>query len=175
MDIKYLFENTDLTQVQIAAQVGVHWKRVFKYIKANYSSAERKSRKARCYRNSKLGNLNPMFGVTGADHPRFVGDVSDCKGYLMRVKPDWYTGRKGSNHVFTHSIVACENLGLTEIPAGWCVHHVDGNPHNNAFDNLVVCTLGDHNRIHRHLEGATTISKESTLKWVETHGTPFKA
>jgi hypothetical protein len=76
--------------------------------------------------------------------------------------------------VFVHSLVVCENLGLTEIPKGWVVHHCDINPYNNSFDNLVMITMSDHTRLHRYLAGATTISKESTLKWVEAHGTPWK-
>lgn len=174
MDIKYLYENTEMTQQQIANQLGIPWKQVFKYIKKNYSSAYRKARKAKCYRNSKLGDKNPMFNKTGDTHHNFKGIVGDSKGYLMCLKPDWYTGRKSSKHVFVHHVVVCEKLGITEIPRGWCVHHVDSNPYNNDFDNLVLCTMGDHMRIHRHFEGATTISKESTLKWVETHGTSFR-
>ena len=174
MDIKYLYENTELTQQQIAAQLGIPWKRVLNYVKDNYSSSFRKQRKAVSYRNSKLGTLNPMSGKTGEDHHNFIGIVSDSKGYLMVLKPNWYTGRKNSKHVFQHHVEVCTGLGITCVPKGWCVHHVDSNPHNNSFDNLVLCTMSDHQRIHRHFEGATTISKESTLKWVETHGTPFK-
>lgn len=174
MDIKYLYENTELTQQQIAAQLGIPWKRVLNYVKDNYSSSFRKQRKAVSYRNSKLGTLNPMSGKTGEDHHNFIGIVSDSKGYLMVLKPNWYTGRKNSKHVFQHHVEVCTGLGITCVPKGWCVHHVDSNPHNNSCDNLVLCTMSDHQRIHRHFEGATTISKESTLKWVETHGTPFK-
>lgn len=175
MDIKYLYENTELTQQHIAAQLGIPWKQVFNYVKSNYSAAYRKTRKAKCYRNSKLGELNPMHGKVGDLHHYFVGEVSDNKGYLMQLKPDWYTGRKGSKHVFVHHVVVCQALGLQAIPRGWCVHHVDQNPLNNDFTNLVLCTMGDHSRLHRYIrEGATTISKESTLKWVEAHGTPWR-
>lgn len=174
MDIRYLYENTELTQQQIANKLGIHWKRVFKFIKSNYTSEFRKNRKAMCYRNSKLGTKNPMYGLSGKDHHNFVGIVSDNKGYLMVLKPAWYTGRKRSKHVFAHHVVVCENMGLTEIPKGWCVHHCDENPHNNDFDNLVLLTLRDHSRLHHALRGATTISKESTAKWLEAHGTPFK-
>lgn len=116
-----------------------------------------------------------MQGKHGKLHHNFTPVVSDAKGYLMVLKPDWYTGRKGSKHVFQHHVVVCENLGITAIPKGWCVHHVDHNPHNNTFDNLVLCTMSDHTRLHCNFEGATTISKESTLKWVETHGTPWRS
>lgn len=174
MDIKYLYENTQLTIQQIAAQTGnSNWK-TWKFIKDTYSSQYRKQHKSVCYRNSKLGNLNPMLGNTGSKHHNFVGSVSDNKGYLMRLKPLWYTGRKNSKHVFEHSIIVCENLGLSEVPKGWVVHHCDFNPLNNSFGNLVMLLMGDHSRLHRYLEGVTTISKESTLKWVETYGTPWK-
>lgn len=175
MDIKTLYENTDLTQQEIADKLGIHWKRVLKFVKENYSREYRKSRKARCYRKSKLGERNPMFGKFGEQHHNFVGEVSDNKGYLMVLKPDWYTGRKSSKHVFVHNVVVCEALGITEIPKGWCVHHCDTNPYNNIYDNLILVTLGDHIRLHHVLlKGATTISKESTAKWLEAHGTPFK-
>ena len=173
MDIKSLYENTDLTQQEIADRLGIHWKRVFKYIKENYSEQYRRERKAKSYRNSKLGDKNPMKGKTGTDHHNYIGEVSDNKGYLMVLKPEWYTGRKRSKHVFSHHIVVCEALGLTEIPKGWVVHHCDENPYNNDFSNLVLLTMSDHTRLHQALKGSTTISKESTLEWVETFGTVY--
>lgn len=175
-EIKFYYENTELTQQQIANKLGIHWKRVFNYVKNNYSVEYRRNRKAISYRNSKLGDKNPMTGKTGEAHPNYKGAVSDGKGYLMIVKPEWYTGRKGSKHIFLHHLVVCENMGLAKIPRGWTVHHCDKNPLNNEFDNLVLITLGDHMKLHAMLkkEGATTISKESTLKWVEAHGTPWR-
>lgn len=175
MDIKTLYEKTDLTQKEIALKLGIHWKKVYKFIKENYTPKYRTKRKSRCYRQSKLGDKNPMKGQCGVSHPRFIGEVSDNKGYLMVLKPDWYTGRKRSKYVFSHHIVVCLALKITEIPKGWCVHHCDGNPYNNDFNNLILVTMKDHARIHSLLlKGATTISKESTAKWLEAHGTPFK-
>lgn len=175
--IERLFENTDLTMQQIADRSGLTYKQVFDYVKANYSTAYRKQRKSVSYSNSKLGAKNPMFGINSEDHPNYVGVISDNKGYMMVLKPDWYTGRKGSKHVFEHHVVVCENMGLTEIPRGWCVHHCDQQKTNNKFGNLVLMTLTDHVRFHRvmTLEGATTRTKVRTLKWVEAHGTPFIA
>jgi hypothetical protein len=174
MDIKYFYENTELTIRQISNTLKLPFNRVRKYIIQNYSSDYRKKRKSVCYRNSKVGILNPMTDKKLENHPRYVGDVSDSKGYLLRVKPEWYTGRKKSHHVFAHHVVVCENLGITEIPRGWCVHHCDHNPLNNSFDNLVLLSMRDHMRLHTSLKGVTTIPKGSTLEWVETHGTPWK-
>ena len=169
MDIKELYENTELTQAQIAAQLGIPWKRVFNYIKDHYSTAYRKQRKSKTYRNSRIGELNPSYGLRGENSRKYIGEVGDAKGYLMILKPHWYTGRAGSKHVFVHHVVVCEALGMTQIEKGWCVHHCDFNPHNNEFDNLVLLRTGEHMSLHAALAGVTTISKESTLKWVEAH------
>lgn len=167
MDIKTLYETTELTQQQIADTLGIPWKRVFKYIKANYTPEYRRTRKAKCYRNSKLGDKNPSYGLRGEQSRKYIGAVGDSKGYLMIIKPDWYTGRKGSKHVFLHHVIMCEHLGITEIPRGYCVHHCDFNPHNNDIGNLVLLTVGEHSALHTALGGVTTISKESTTKWLE--------
>ncbi len=175
MDIKSLYEKTELTQAQIAERLGISQASVSNYAKRHYSSAYRKQRKVANYSRSKQGDRNPMFGVRGAEHHNYVGVVSDGKGYLMVLKPDWYTGRKGSKHIFLHHVVVCEALGLSAIPRGWCVHHCDENTQNNRLSNLVLLTLADHVRLHQWLalKGATTMAKASTLKWVEAHGTPF--
>lgn len=169
MDIKHYYENTELTLQQIADTLGIGYKAVFNYVKRNYSTSYRKQRKVANYRKSKLGDNNPMTGNFLEKHPRYIGVVSDNKGYLMVVKPDWYTGRKKSHHVFQHHVVYCENTGLTEIPAGYVVHHCDRNPQNNTFDNLLLMTMSEHASWHSSQEGATTISKESTAKWLEAH------
>lgn len=174
-NIKRLYETTELTLQQVADHTGTSYKQVFGYVARNYSREHRTNRKRNSYRKSKTGDLNPMYGATGNMHHNYKHVVGDSKGYLMELKPEWYTGRAGSKHVFQHHIFVCLGLGLTSIPAGWCVHHVDENPHNNAFDNLVLMTMSDHQRLHRVLAGATTISKESTLKWVEAQGTPYIA
>ena len=168
MDIKHYYENTQLTLEQIAKQTGSTYRKVWDFVARNYSKEFRKQRKVANYRASRLGDLNPMRGKLRDSHHNYKGVVSDGKGYLMELKPVWYTGRKGSKHVFQHSLIVCENLGLTEIPAGHCVHHCDENPQNNSFDNLVMLTMREHRLLHA-FTGATTISKESTLKWVEAH------
>lgn len=167
MDIKHYYENTQLTLQQIADTLGLGYKAVFGYVKRNYSSAYRKQRKVANYSKSKQGTANPMLGNKRDKHPRYVGVVSDGKGYLLVVKPEWYTGRKGSHHVFQHHVVMCENEGITCIPAGYVVHHCDKNPQNNDYSNLLMMRMDEHAKWHNSLEGATTISKESTAEWLE--------
>ncbi len=157
-DVKRLIEDTDLTLQQIADECDVTWAQVQYYVARHYSKQFRKERKAKCYSNSKLGDKNPMKNKTGENHPNYIGDISDGKGYRIQLKPEWYTGRKGSKHVFVHTLVMCDELGLTELPAGFVVHHIDGDKTNNSLNNLALLTNGAHTRLHQ-LERATTSRK----------------
>lgn len=164
--IKTYIETTELTLQAIADTIGTTYKVVYRVWK-KYPADFRKARKVKNYSRSKAGDRNPMKNKHGELHPNFKGVVSDNKGYLMVLKPDWYTGRKKSKHIFQHSEVYCKATGLTEVPKGYCIHHCDQNPHNNDFNNLIMMTLVEHVKLHRVLESATTISKESTAKWLE--------
>lgn len=155
------FITTDLTIQQIAEELSSTYKIVWTVVMKNFSKEERNERKIKNYSKSKLGINNPMTGRFAEKHHNYRGEVTDGKGYVMVLKPSWYTGRKGSKHVFKHHVVICEHLGLTEIPAGFCVHHVDGNSLNNDVDNLVLLSLSAHSKLHSDLKRATTISKES--------------
>jgi len=156
--IKDLYENTEYTIQEIADMLGVAFWKVGGYLHKNYPIEHRLARKSICYRNSKLGNKNPSHGKNGKDSKKFIGDISDGKGYILNLKPDWYTGRKGCKHVFKHSIVMCESMFMSEIPQGFCIHHIDGNKTNNNINNLALMTLGAHSRLHQ-LERATTSRK----------------
>jgi hypothetical protein len=160
LKVKQLLDNTDLTVEQIATElnIGVSWVRKHAY--TCYTTAEFNARKRRCYRLSKLGDKNPSKGLTREKSKSWKGgDVLDGKGYVITLKPTWYTGRKNSKYVFKHSVVMCEALGLTEMPVGMVVHHIDNNPLNNNLDNLQMMTPSAHTRLHQ-LERATTIRKE---------------
>lgn len=154
-----LFENTLLSIQQIADTIGSTYKPVYNKIRKMYSSAQRKARKSKVYSLSKTGAKNPCFGKHAHNYEGVP--VSDNKGYLMVLKPSWYTGRKKSSYVFEHSVVMCLHMGITEIPAGYCVHHKDLNPTNNRIENLILLTTTEHQQLHSRLRRAETISKES--------------
>lgn len=155
-----LFEQTDLTLDAIAAQSDLTYKIVWTIVERSYSPERRLVRKQQSYRDSKLGDKNPSFGRAGENAFHYKsGKAADGKGYMMITKPEWYTGRAGSKYVFEHSIVMCQALGLTEMPAGFVIHHIDGDKTNNSIDNLALMTNRAHSRLHS-LERVETIRKE---------------
>jgi len=170
MTIAELYEGTELTLQQIAEQLGVGYKKVSVFVKKNYSKEYRYTRKSKCYRNSKLGENNPSYGKKGEDSLKYKGVISDAKGYFLIIKPEWFTGRVGSKHIFYHHYVWCLYHGRTEVPEGFTIHHCDFDTSNNEIDNLICVSKSDHSRLHNYLKGVTTISKESTAKWLEAHG-----
>lgn len=76
-------------------------------------------------------------------------DVVDGKGYVIIPKPEWYSGRKNSKYVYLHSVVMCESMGITEIPKGFCVHHIDGDKTNNNISNLCLLTIEAYSKLHQ--------------------------
>lgn len=146
--VRNLYENTNMDLHSIQQEVNIRYTLLLDILAVYYTEEYRNNRKSKLYRLSKLGDKNPMLGKTGELHPNYKGIVEDGKGYLMCLKPDWYTGRKGSIHIYVHNLVMCEALGLTEMPKGWVVHHIDGNKHNNDISNLALITVSGHGRLH---------------------------
>lgn len=85
--------------------------------------------------------------MSGTKNPNWRGGRTTANGYVMVRKPDHpRAGKKG--YVYEHILVMEQKLGrLTK--RGEVVHHIDGNPKNNAPENL---ELYQSNR--QHLEKA---------------------
>lgn len=68
--------------------------------------------------------------------------------YLDMLSPEWYTGKTDRGRAAVHMIVYCQAHGLTEIPAGYVVHHKNGDRRDNRIENLELMTRADHTRYH---------------------------
>ena len=143
-----LYANTHMRMQDIVKEAKLENYEVKQILNDNFSEEYQNRRKSKLYSLSKQGDKNRVKSRTGASHPRYKGLVDDGNGYLMVVKPEWYTGRPGSDYVFYHSVVVCEALGLTEIPKGFVVHHIDCDKHNNDISNLALMNVSGHGRIH---------------------------
>ena len=145
-----LFKNTNMSVVDIKKQAKpLDYYEFQEIIQNNFSQMFVAERKRKLYSLSKQEEKNPMSGKTKENHHNYKGEISDGNGYLMVLKPDWYTGRKGSKHIFLHHKVICEHLGITEMPKGFVVHHIDCDKHNNNINNLSLMTISAHTKIHQ--------------------------
>ena len=103
---------------------------------------------------TKIGKRNPMFGKNLEKHPNWKGVCSDKKGH--------FTIKTEEGRVFIHRKVFADALGIkvSELPQFMHVHHIDGNPANNALDNLALVTAQGHNTLHLQYQ-----EKSATPLW----------
>lgn len=150
-DIDYIiqmFANTQISMQDLVKSTKLEYYIVKEIIDAHFDKEFQDRRKSKLYSESKLGDKNPMKKLTGSRHPSYKGVVADGNGYLMVKRPDWYTGRLGKYYVFQHTVVMCEYLGITELPKGMVIHHIDRNRKNNDISNLMLMTASAHTRLH---------------------------
>lgn len=160
--IHYLRTNLSTTHEEVGKVLGVSRAYVTATSNKFLPLGFQKYRKSPNYAKSKAGDLNPVWGKYGTKHPNYKGVISDAKGYQLIVKPSWYTGRTRSKHVFYHHVVYCLDRKLTEIPTGYCVHHIDGDKCNNVKSNLIMLTVKDHMRLHMALRNLQNVTREDT-------------
>lgn len=142
--IKSYFKS-ELSNTDISKLIKRDYLTIRKVWEHYFTVDENKQRKSKMYTLSKLGSKNHMYGKVANNAKENVGDGY---GYIIEWKPNWYTGRKGSRYVFKHHLVMCKALGITEIPKGFNVHHVDGNKSNNNLNNLALLTVAGHAILH---------------------------
>lgn len=125
-----------------------------------YHEGQFKTRTSRLCKLHKIGDKNPMKGKTGMHHHNAVERTINSSNYVQVFAPDWYVGRKDGNKTYEHIISYCEHNGLSEIPKGMVVHHMDENKQNNHPDNLILLSIQDHRRIHAWLNKVQRLSRK---------------
>jgi hypothetical protein len=69
--------------------------------------------------------------------------VAMKNGYEARWSPklkEWE-----HRHILSYK----KKCGIKEIPKGFHVHHIDQDPENNNWDNLVLLHKSEHKRLHK--------------------------
>lgn len=139
---------------QIAEELRTTESNVWWVTRNHLPKDEFKTLKSLRYSMSKLGDKNPMKGLTGEKAHQWKGVIDDGHGY----KTILHNGKR----IFYHHYVFCQALGLQmKLPPGWEIHHIDENPHNNELDNLALVTGKGHRAIHSRQRQD---SKSLTLK-----------
>lgn len=61
----------------------------------------------------------------------------------------WHDGKRRSCHISQLVWMSCSDA---VIPAGWEIHHIDEDPDNNEFSNLVCVHPVDHAKLHSTID-----------------------
>jgi|AntAceMinimDraft_18_1070375.scaffolds.fasta_scaffold206036_2 hypothetical protein len=133
---------------ELALQFSITYHTAMAMVRTSLSKEQILHEKTLRYSRGKVGALNPMHEKKGELHHGYKGIISDGKKHLLILRPDWFTSRQGSKHVFLHQVVFCQALGITGIPPGFAIHHIDEDPYNNEIHNLALVTTKGHARIH---------------------------
>jgi hypothetical protein len=123
-----------------------------------YHEGQFKARTSRLCKLHKIGSKNPMYGKNGMQHHNAVEKGTNKDGYTLVFAPDWYTGVKDGNKTYEHIIAYCEHNGISALPTGMVVHHLDCVKQNNHPDNLVMISIPDHRRIHAWINKVQRLS-----------------
>lgn len=96
--------------------------------------------------------------ITGLKH-------GHSKGY-ERVLCSNHPNADSSGYVYLHQYIASVVLGRGLL-AGETVHHIDGDPKNNANANLLICSHAYHRQLHERLARSENWPQFSTVR--ESH------
>lgn len=125
----------------LAQQLGTFHQNIMYILKQRLTPEEYHAEKVLRYSRSKSGTKNPMKDKNGSLHHNYVGVIGDGHGYLqMKV---------GTKYVLAHRHVMAQALGLSKLPMGWEVHHINEDKHDNRLDNLALVTNSGHSSLHR--------------------------
>ncbi len=94
--------------------------------------------------------------LAGYEEKAEKGDGSLQEGRYHRRFID---GKEKMEHV----LIAEQAIGK-HLPKGACVHHVDGNPHNNTHSNLIVCPTHAYHMLIHQREAAFTASGNASWR-----------
>jgi len=122
------------------------------------------SRKTRFYKGQKswITGTHPEY-LQGENHHMWSGGRTENGGYIL-VKSPHHPHKKKSGYVFEHRLVVEKCLGRYLDPSE-IVHHIDGNPSNNAPENLFVFeNFGYHCIFHKYVNKGLI-----PLDWLESN------
>ena len=155
-----LYESTYISLSEICKQAGIKKYMLQDILNEHYSEEFQNKRNEK----ANLYLLNSNRSTFSDIKSSYNGLMDDGNGNLMCFKPDWYTGRKNSRRVFLSSIIMCERLGITEIPKGFTVIHIDGNKHNNNIDNLALVTISGKDKLHTVQNNLCKVQRSENIR-----------
>jgi hypothetical protein len=159
-----LYVTQGLSQRQIGQRFGLDQRTVHKHMKKAGIPA-----RPACGRSASGPDHNSWKGGRNLVAKRALRGAVEKSGYWYVWAPD-HPNASGQ-YVAEHIKVALEAAGMTELPKGQCVHHVDLDKQNNDPANLAIATRAQHAQWHAQLETvAVLLMKEGRLGFSAERG-----
>ena len=133
------------TTMEVARRLNTTPQNVRACLKMELSSERLKAESSLRYSRSKMDTQNPMKGKFGSLHHNYKGVCENSDGYL--------TIKLEGRYVLLHRLIVAQALGLTKLPSGMDVHHINGDKRDNDLDNLAIVTKSGHAKIHSENHG----------------------
>ena len=125
-----------------------------------YISIYKKARKLGMYKDEGIEFLNRSNVRKGEKGSNWNGGVRTTrKGYRQVLKPDHPRADSGG-YVMEHIVVFEQETGIV-VPDNCCIHHLNGDKHDNRISNLCMMTCGGHTTYHHT---GTKLSEETISK-----------
>ena len=134
------------TQAEIAENIGVSQKVVWRFMKNNGIKA-----RVAVKRNQTKEKNNCWKG----------GIVSKGDGYILERKDGHKRSKKCGHYVLQHILVAEKMIGRELYPED-VVHHINFIKNDNRPENLMVMTRRDHMILHKKYKGDIALWKSET-------------
>lgn len=125
------------------------------------------------YNREKVRNYYERLKKSGKKRKRYgIINCCICKEEMIRNRPNQVAhGRcKKNDNIIDYNKNKRDKTGMMlgkrivvdlgiKIPKGIIVHHVDENPINNSYKNLVIMSSENHGRLHKFLKEQWVINK----------------
>ena len=136
-------ENISLSLEEIAKTLKVRPATLRQYIQEQIGETEfqRISGLKRSYQKTKV---TPKCRIVTPKS--CIEKYVDHHGYILVPTPCWM--KRENKYSYEHQVVILKQLGLEELPAGWVVHHINGDKTDNRTDNLALMTVAGHTIHH---------------------------
>lgn len=156
--IKY-YKNNNVSLQEVADKFNISKPTVWQYMKKNDVKVDAQ--------RTKVGKKVWNSGLTKATDNRVAKYAkTKSKDYILDgYKMIWSDVLNKS--VREHHKVWYENTNMwPDSSKKEQIHHIDGDKLNNDFDNLVLCSVSEHTKIHKGYENLTyKLIKEGLVKF----------
>jgi len=138
------------------------------------ASCSQKGERAHLYgkHRSKESRIKQGLSIRGSHHHNWKGGkYKNCGGYVLIYMPEYPRSDK-DGYVLEHRLVIEQSIG--RYLSRWeLVHHLNETRDDNRLENLFVCTIPEHLKLHKTMRRKRKEMPPVAYNYAEiSHGRP---